>query len=964
MKKSGLMLLSLLGGLIASNMFGMAGQPVVAVTSTFTNEPVSALLPASESITPEKTDDNDDQEKNSEEAVDENAANETSESGTQPIVDEEQTPPKDEVSDSEEEVANEASDDETEASSDMARADEGQITEEVETEEELRAAFMNGNNIQLKNDITLKNTSSKLDSLVYSGITISGENGTTVPYTLTIDLKQRGESAGASSGDNPSAPLLFTAKVKDKRITFTNINIVNSNYWGVFPQISNNNTTIHFDNVNYHGPQLVHSPYGQVEFTGNNNITVNRHEVAEAKQMTFDGGSTKINHNATSAYPFLWPLHGDKTALKISNNAQVSIETVNYVFTTANAAYLDVSDNSTLNITAKGIYSDKPSIAAIKADSNSHIELNLSTGLGYTTSVVPLTATNESTIKIKTKDNTYGTASNSDFTAENNSKIEIQSEKAISSGVMSGKVTATENSNINLNAATQVFGTLSGAQIKVEKDARMNISGQQFAGNITGMQNTDLFTVAKKGTLTLKATDTLFKAVGSSGTVRYKIDGILNQTVGQMYGGTLGRTFDYHFNAGSKVNMTFTSTSSKKNLQFAGDSTMTIGDGAKVVLSNLGNTAPIVSGDNSAKNVITINRAHLELNRSKVGDKDSPHFEKVKMVLPDQCFRQIQITDLSGNQQKYPYINFEANQNGSTLTTTGNNDSFNANFNNQLKQLIITDVARPVVNPDPLEVQLDQKIFEVEGTATPGTELRLKFIGTDGGELVTPGEGRDLTLTTGRDGKFSFDIILDEALSTDAEKVNFAIIIEANYPEPDQLAWPVTAYVKQYDPAIVEFDSVPETLDFGTQNLTDINKDTQPLVEGDFVIEDKRTGEDRVGFSVMVRQNKTFTSETTGHQLKNSLWKRPMFLADPNNPDAGTEGEYQITDSDSVFVTVAADSYDTKLIDLTANLKGGISEGRYVPGMIQANFSGEPKVTGEKYVAELKWTLLNAPPNE
>ncbi|WP_054778100.1 hypothetical protein [Lacticaseibacillus saniviri] len=64
MKKSGLMLLSLLGGLIASNMFGMAGQPVVAVTSTFTNEPVSALLPASESITPEKTDDNDDQGKN------------------------------------------------------------------------------------------------------------------------------------------------------------------------------------------------------------------------------------------------------------------------------------------------------------------------------------------------------------------------------------------------------------------------------------------------------------------------------------------------------------------------------------------------------------------------------------------------------------------------------------------------------------------------------------------------------------------------------------------------------------------------------------------------------------------------------------------------------------------------------------------------------------------------------------
>ncbi|WP_056992842.1 hypothetical protein [Lacticaseibacillus saniviri] len=124
MKKSGLMLLSLLGGLIASNMFGMAGQPVVAVTSTFTNEPVSALLPASESITPEKTDDNDDQGKKSEEAVDENAANETSEIGTQPIVDEEQTPQEDEASDSEEEVANDASD-EAEVSSDMARADEG-----------------------------------------------------------------------------------------------------------------------------------------------------------------------------------------------------------------------------------------------------------------------------------------------------------------------------------------------------------------------------------------------------------------------------------------------------------------------------------------------------------------------------------------------------------------------------------------------------------------------------------------------------------------------------------------------------------------------------------------------------------------------------------------------------------------------------------------------------------------------
>ncbi|WP_056992843.1 hypothetical protein [Lacticaseibacillus saniviri] len=873
------------------------------------------------------------------------------------------------------------------------------------------AAFMRGSNVQLTQDINLMTDNKAiLTELSYSGIIISGKDDTGEIHTLTF-----------SPIDRQTSPFKYGDKLTDKIVTFKDINIKNANFYGVFPQTKENNTTIRFDSVTYLGPQPVFNPHGQIEFAGNNDFTVNRHEVAEAKSITFNGGKTVLRHTVSSiTFPVLFPYHYAGASIKVKNNANVVIEAGYNVFKDANAAYIDVSGNSTLHITARGIYTVKPTDAAITADDRSQIDVHLTKGIGATSSVVPLIANNSSAIRIKTQDNTYSTASNSDFTANNNSKIEIQSEKAISSGVMSGKVTATENSNINLRSSTQmfgtvsgnitatenssislnavtkvfatfssaeirsgaksdalvqnrrmqdkssvtlasqqgVFGTLTGAQIKVEKDARMNISAQQFAENITEMQNTDLFTVAEKGTLTLKATDTLFKAIASSGTVRYKIDGILNQTVGQMYGGTLSRTFDYQFNAGSKVDMIFTSTSSKKNLQFGGDSTMTIGNGAKVVLSNSGNTAPIISGDNSAKNIITINRAHLELNRSKVDEKDSSHFEKVKMVLPDQCFRQIQTTDLLGSQQKYLYVNFEANQNGSTLTTTGNNDTFRDNFSNQLKQLIITDVERPVVTPAALEVHPDTTNFPVSGTATPGTELKVRFTGIDGRDLVADEEF--LHTITKSNGEFSFFINFDKPFD-----VNFAIIVEANYSGEDKLERPVVVYVKQYEPADVNFKNVPDLFDFGAQPVTNTNKDIQPLVKGKkFEIRDNRKLVDRTNVLIMVKQTQPFTSVTSKHKLKNALWKRE-FKNFEGKVEPETEGEFLITDSDNVFMNIEpqTDELITER-DLTFYLTGGTNSEKTVPGMIQANFSGEQKVIGEKYEAELEWTLLNAPPND
>lgn len=209
----------------------------------------------------------------------------------------------------------------------------------VNTFEELKSALENNNgvtDITLGADITLS-SGIKINP-AKTKVTIDGAN-----HVLTESVQ--GITGTIYIGDNKGT----------ENVTLKNINIEGKDFYGpVNVDDLVYGVTLNYENVNYHGPQLVHNVHGFANFSGTNVIDIVTNggnsspgqEIFEGLGVTIAGNFT-ATHEGEKDSAFWFGLGNDERPfLTIKDDAKVSI---NVLFNTL--FYVDFSDTHPLDIT-------------------------------------------------------------------------------------------------------------------------------------------------------------------------------------------------------------------------------------------------------------------------------------------------------------------------------------------------------------------------------------------------------------------------------------------------------------------------------------------------------------------------------------------------------------------------------------------------------------------------------------
>ena len=896
-------------------------------------------------------------------------------------------------------------------------AQEGEFTP-VSNAADFKTAYERGDDIRLTQDVTLDLTNKMTVN------TITGNS-------LIIDGGQN--QLTLAGKDSATSILSAGTGMNGKEIVFQNMQLENTNYWGVMK--STNSPIIVFNNVTYNGPQLLWVEKGQAIFRGQNDFTINREEVGEIPSMIFDGGVTRINH--THHYNFLsGGASTYQTGVQVRNGAKVDLVTNTYYyfvsssqtdtifnvdgpgsefnvkFTNASNVLRSIfsTDDGQMTATngglikidnAKAVYQVVTSRGKIEADANSSIDMTVSERVFYgATSATPIRATNNSKIRIRAKTIADGTTYKStEITAAEHSSINISTSDEAFQAIDTVPITATGNSAITMNSQTNLFagtfknspitagesssaddgstvnlsanatmfkGSFDGSAFKTFGSAKMTLTATMLLKTVAARKaEAPLFVVSRNSSMKVVTTGSLFGALSADNVVRYDIKGTFSLQANSIFDDTTTRrTFIYDFGDNSQVDISVTGQPQNAVLPFLNDSKMTVGTDASVFLRSASITKPLIQG--SGSNLILVNRGKLEMEQSS--QNSSVLLDKVKLETGadsgSPVYRRVQFKDPNGLMNDYKYIHFQSSFNGKTVSVNSNNSRFDGDgddkFTNAISYLLIDKVGRPDLEPDDLLVAGDQLTYTITGTATPGIELTMKFLDVRGKD-ITDKLLTDATIkhvTVGADGNIAMPFELKDKMATFE---NFTIILEGNYPAPDQLSNPIRTTVRQYSPAIIELTDVIQDFDFGTVSIDQTNADIGAKKSDSesekFSITDTRTGDDRTGVRLFVRQTQSFTATKDGreHVLKDSLYKR-AYKGKAENL-IHMDSEFPITEDDGlVLQTLPAPAKNPQ--DVTTYL---IEDNPAAPGMIQANFRDEAKFTDTQYLAKLQWTLVIAP---
>jgi|GEM_PF-3364122 len=911
-----------------------------------------------------------------------------------------------------------------ESSADESTAKSESVAPKLETEfvlvstvEEFKTAYEAGKDIKLANDIVLTRPKNNMTLKVIpedDSLIIDGDQ-----HELTL-----------AGNDNPTSILSVPAGMNDKEIVFQNMSLKNTNHYGVLkssdsptlvfnnvnytgPQLlwvaggkaifrGTNNLAI--DREEFGEIPLLIFDGGQTTITHTNivkflsplkqgsdavsgiqvingaKVTVVSDTTADFMYTTLnntvfqvDGNGSEFNIKFTSSIADVFSSGAGACEVAATNGGKISVQNARYFFSTGtentgfratNGGQIDINvTNTVFNGTTKK--------APIVASGDSQIKIRTDrVGLSYADSQIA--ATDDSEISISTTGNAFTNVSAVPITAEANSSVSISSQKNLfadysSTGITAGKAGEADLSRVELSASATMFSGTFNSAFKTNGQASMILKASAMISTLASRDaENPLFDVASNSTMKVTNSNSLFNIVNSGSVVRYKIAGTFSLQSGRIYDETLSRTFTYDFTDNSHVDISVTGQPTKTVLPFLGSSSMTVGNGAQVVLRSSSLNKSLIQG--SDNNLIAVKRGKLEMEQSS--QNPSVMMAAVNLETsnyePDALtFRRVQFRPADGRVRDYPYINFKASF-GKVVTITSNNNRFaglsgdgSDKFTNSINYLLIDKVKRPDVVPDDLEVHTGQKEFEISGRATPGAILEVKFLDARGEQIDVEltENSAPLVATVGSDGDFSIPLALVNAVDSGVIS-NFTIVIDANYPSPDQLETPVRVTVKQYDPPIIGFDEVIDHFDFGTVGINQVGEDIKPATYSNrFTILDTREGDDRTGLKLFVRQVQGFTAVKNGqtHILKDSLYKR-AFKGE-GSEELQMDASFKISEDDGL-VLVVPDTYSETPPDITDYL---VNSDPDTPGMIQANFADEGKWVDETYTADLQWTLVVAP---
>lgn len=226
-------------------------------------------------------------------------------------------------------------------------------------------------------DITL---TAGIDMSKKTNVTIDGFyplDGTGVTHTLT-DM--------ASTAYQNCIGVLSTSSVY---AVMQNINLYGRNYYGIMCAYNSSitkNVIFEFRNVTYTGPQMVYHGYGLTRFI---DCTINIQYTSTSSVQEFIeancveiGGKTTITHTSTDNAVF-WFRNGN-CSFTILSGADVTINTVNYIFYIDSPIAFTVSQNAKLNVITKYClcYASGHNLSSVLVDTGATFSVMQSTKYG------------------------------------------------------------------------------------------------------------------------------------------------------------------------------------------------------------------------------------------------------------------------------------------------------------------------------------------------------------------------------------------------------------------------------------------------------------------------------------------------------------------------------------------------------------------------------------------------------
>lgn len=843
----------------------------------------------------------------------------------------------------------------------------------VATAAELKAALENGESVQLTADITLNVLESLLARIQIGknnpqDITIDGTDPTTGQHHL-LNIADIAVLA-------PTTQLYIgSTGMQKKTIKFTNLRINNNNYYGLCHPTNESyasGSTLLFENVEYNSSaQSLHFMQGVIAFSGNNTITQTAgtwsQEFAETGRLDFRGGTTTINHAGGGSYGLIRvdqnPTDGIAPGIQVSGGAKVAITTNNAIFPASGSiAQIDIaskgngsdltlnagghifgvtgsssskavaSDGGTINVTkANNFYQTGTTNRTIAATNNGHVNLKLSGSLYYyAQSQSPMSATEDSTIDIQSTTNLFTSyLQKSPITADKNSSIKLASNSDVFGAyVQDSPISATNNSEVNLNAGKDIFAYIYNPS----------------SGNPIMQMTTDA-----TSKMNLIAKDAFIRNIQANG-LKLDIGGQLSATFGQYLAISATRPVMHDFRDNSIVDLTINGAQSVANglIPLANaNSYMKIGDDSQVTINNQTTTnQSVLFGLSGSNSPVTIGDSDVTINNNAVAA--TRLLENIKLNLenttgqsPHTIYRGVSLTEKDQTKTTYPFVHFDSTI-GTTNTTNSSDTTFKTKFESltttqNIAQLHLHDPLPPeiitLVNPGGLPTDDAQKFnFDLNGTATPASELSLNFLSAAGQSLL-----KGPVKTAGANQAFDYQF------ETDLPTQPSQIVVEANYPAPYALSTPVRKVLKDIPAGKLSFLAAPTHLDFGNLPLTNSQSPLYPYTktaDTSLIVSDPRAT-NRGDWAVQVNLKQPFTAGQA--TLDNALIWRKDQTTKPL-----VAGQPQQLYLKAAHAPIQPGADETDLTDLLQET-------------VQAQFPAGPKQTTTPYTAELELMLITAP---
>ncbi|KMT59520.1 hypothetical protein X560_1459 [Listeria fleischmannii 1991] len=159
-----------------------------------------------------------------------------------------------------------------------------------------------------------------------------------VPFTVSgkdLETNEIHTLTETGSSTSTSGTIYLTNNSSTKQITMEDMSIVGKNYYGtVYVSSVAKGVNVTYNNVNYHGPQLIWNTAGTLELTGNTSIEIGQfvsgsasaEELGEVGGISF-GGNIQINHTSASSNSVVW--YGEDSSTRnfftVQDGAKVSI---------------------------------------------------------------------------------------------------------------------------------------------------------------------------------------------------------------------------------------------------------------------------------------------------------------------------------------------------------------------------------------------------------------------------------------------------------------------------------------------------------------------------------------------------------------------------------------------------------------------------------------------------------------